>query len=693
MADDLRAKFQLDFNVGSTEAISRVEQILQRIDGALDKLRRAVDPFAEMTAPVARATAATQALNETLARTTQATGSASEATTVLNEALNVTGSAAAEAGEGLSVVGTQAESAAARVSDAAARMQSAMRGVSAMNDFHAGYGGSAGSAGGGMGRVRAAGGAISGFGDSINAGIGNAFGAAATGLGLIAPIHAAAEYDNDLTHIGITLGQTGAANAPFARALGERIDAIARQTGQKSPDLVGAASFLSQEGYSLPKIESFLPQVARISTAYNSAPSAVAKTAFALNQNLGISDAQLPTALAMIARVGKESALPMEQLAPLFPLVASAAGEIGVSGPQGVADLASMMAIIRKNVGTEGEATTDLRRVISTFTSNHGRTRFKKLLGVDPQTIMDQANDQGRDPLAAVMDRIQAVPTARGRQHAVAELFANLEDRTAAAAMTRQFDQMMAIRDRIQNTSPQMINADFDTGLQSTLIRLQAFEDALGQLNRRIGSSFVPVLNTLTFGLKGLVSGFDAVNEITSGWASTISGGVGGFLAFATALGVIRAVCGPLLAGLSLLRIGALALISPWGLVGMALAGVGVAAYEIYKHWDGIKPYFTALGSWMTSWGRSIGSFFSHIFDGFSAAFHDIENRIASSSLGHLMGMSAVPHLVPAIPSGGGQSQFGLHVSHEPGLRITQTGGPRGAMTIGPDRGRMVAQP
>ncbi|MFT8517270.1 MAG: hypothetical protein ABF673_09405, partial [Acetobacter persici] len=54
MADELRAKFELDFAVGSSEPLAAVREILERIDQSLEKLRQATNPFAELTEPGAR---------------------------------------------------------------------------------------------------------------------------------------------------------------------------------------------------------------------------------------------------------------------------------------------------------------------------------------------------------------------------------------------------------------------------------------------------------------------------------------------------------------------------------------------------------------------------------------------------------------------------------------------------------------
>ncbi|MDN7351759.1 phage tail tape measure protein [Acetobacter senegalensis] len=720
MADELRAKFELDFAVGSSEPLTAVREILERIDQSLEKLRQATNPFAELTEPVARATQATSRLNETITRTTAATEAASEGVTALGSALNEIGEEATQAATGLGRMGTEAEVASNRVSSAMERAQAAYRAAASMANVPPAPEGSGPSGPGYFSRVGSAG---KGFHDAIQTGFGSAFGAAAAGFGVLAPVHSAAEYDNLLTHIGITEQIPVEQNAAFAQALGRRIDRIAQQTGQRSADLVESASFLSMEGYSMDQINAFVPQIARISTAYNAHPDAVAKTAFALSQNFHLTEAQMPAGLAMVARVGKEAALPLEQLAPLFPEVAATAAQLGVSGPQGVADVASMLAVIRKNVGSEGKATTDMRQVMSTLTSNHGRRRFRELLGWDPRDVMHAAQDKGADPLSAVVDKIAAIPNARKRQDAISDLFVGMEDQTGASAMIRDFGQMMDIRKRIQNTSPEMIQKDFLVGLTSTLIRLNAFEDGLAQIERRVGNAFVPVLNVGTVALHGITNAFDAVNKATGGVAKIAVTGAGAILGLTAALGAVGAVLIPIKAGLGLvnamtggwlLRIGLLGsrilklpfsfmvrgaglLVGALGPVGLAVAGVTAAlgvAYLAWRNWDRIKPMLTGLGNWISGWAKQIGGYLA-------AMLHPLDQWFDHTSMGQAMDKwlahPDVPAAVPAAPAAqsgdGSGGKFGLHVSHDPGLQVRQTSGQRGLVSISPDRGRMVAVP
>lgn len=711
MADELRAKFELDFAVGSSEPLQAIQGVLERIDVALNRLREVTNPFDGLTEPVARATRATTELNETLTRTTGATETAAEGTTALaetltratattsevtgavttmNEVLGATGAATSEAANGLGRMGVEAETAATQVSSAMERAQAAYRAAGLTSNTE----GSSGESGSGyFGRVGAAG---RGFHDAVQSGMGSAFGAAAAGFGVLAPIHAAAEYDNDLAHIGIGLDLHGAANQQFMAAYGRRLDALARDTGQTSPELAAAAGFFNREGYSSTRLDAVLPQVARIATAYNAAPDAVAKTTFALQENLGIKDTDTSGALAAIALAGKSADLPFEKLAPLFPQVAAAAGQLGVTGRSGVNDLAAAMAVVRKSTGTEGEAATDTRAFIQAITSPHTAKRFAKF-GVDLFGTEENARKGGLDPIEAVMQQVNRITHGGQDRKALGELFNNEQDRAFTQAILMHMDQYQQIKARVSAATPEVINKDFETGLQSTLIRLHAFEDALTQTERRVGTAFVPVLNVATTVLHGLTIAFDGLDQHTHGLSTSLIAGVGSVLAITAALGALGAVLIPLRAGLVLIRslmsfssLASLpALLNPVSLAIIGVTAAVAAGYLAWRNWDKIKPMLSSLGSWISGWAKTIGGYIM-------APLHTLDQWINNSSIGQAMDKwlahPAVPAAVSA-SSGTQGGQFGLHVSHDPALNVRQTSGKPGLVSITPDRGRMVAVP
>ncbi|MBS0995852.1 phage tail tape measure protein [Gluconobacter cerinus] len=661
MSGNLTAQFELTLSDKLSSGLDKIESAVNRVSAAFDKLstNQAID---QATQKVPRCTEQTDILANSLERATGTTRLFGEGLDVAGLAARETGSAFGRVAENVTSVSVAFEQTATRgaatVEALDAITSAASRAAAALDRVTEG-GGSGGGSGGGRrsgshgegreGRIGLLRRTMEGgrhFGEESERAMNHALGAAAAGYGLYEPVEAVADYQNTAVHMGTTLGLSGAQDYAFAADWQRYINSMARQYGQKSDDLMESGSFLSMEGYSQQKIRAFLPTIAEISTAYNAEPDAVGRTAFSLEHSLGINEKELPRGLAELARVGKEAALPMEALAPLFPELASHAGGLGMHGLRDVADIGAMLAIARKSVGTEGQATADMNNFMQTLTTKHGQQRIAKVLHVDSVHQISQDVAHGRDPLEHFLDEIAAVKDPEQRLRVVTELFANEQDQNFARSLSRNLGDYRSIRDRIRATSPDMIERDYDTARQnSDKTQLTAFQDSTKQLERHIGTGFLPILNHMTSAMNGVNSAFDSLEKSHPHVAQGIIGTGGTALAAGVGIGVLGAVSGPLRAGGGLLRSGAKGLrgllrgrkavqsaevvaeralgraaltegaeiagvaalegvgaagLGAVALPALAVAGVGAAGfggYELYKHWAASPHMPKAQGS------------------------------------------------------------------------------------------------
>lgn len=566
----LTAALRLTLKDEASGGVKALDEVFGRLNATLDQLATALAPLAALGEALSATTAGTARLDEALSASAGAASRMSEATRGASMAAEAMGTAFGSAawqvselnvtlrelGSAETLAGSTGEAMGAEIAAGAGQalgvVDTLLARMRALREGMATAGGAMmnGPVGAWAGDVREAG---RGFAGSLQGSMHHAMTAGLSTMAMLEPIHAYADYGNALTHIGLTLGLHGQANADYSANLGRQIDAWSRQYGQRGTDMVEAATFLNQEGYSQERMNALVPVIGQISTAYNAHPDAVARTAFALNQNLGVSTQDTNVGLAMLARVGKMSALPFEELAPLFPELASSAAGVGVKGLDQVADLGGMLALIRKNTGTSGEATTALRAFIQTISSPHARHRFDKY-GIDLNRTVLNAQHHNADPLAAVLDSVMAIGDSDKRYTAIGDLFGNERDQLFTRAMTRDWKQYTGMRDEVHKTSASMIGEDYDTARKnSPLTHLNAFEESLSQLNRRVGKGFVPVMNIMTRALNGVNTGFEWLDKHVPGVTSgiiTLMGGVLGLTAGAAALGV---VWGPVRAGFTML--------------------------------------------------------------------------------------------------------------------------------------------
>ncbi|GAB6968846.1 hypothetical protein JCM25156A_28840 [Komagataeibacter kakiaceti JCM 25156] len=475
--------------------------------------------------------------------------------------------------------------------------------------------------------------AAHGFSESLQHAMHNGMTAAMATVGMLEPIHAAAEYDNTLVHIGIGDELHGGANRAFVADYGRHLDALARATGQRGNDLAEAAGFYNREGYSADRVNAVMPTTAHIATAYNAAPDAVARSAFALQESLGITDQQLGGALASVALAGKSADLPFEKLAPLLPQAAATAGVFGMHGRGGVDDLASALAVVRKSTGYDSEAVTDVKQLLVDLNQGHTAQRFRHY-GVDMFGEEERARHNGTDPLLAMMNVIRRVTNNGTDARAMGDLFRNHDSFVAAAALMRHWDQYDQIHQRTSGADQSVINEDFTTGIGSTQIRLQAFEEALSQINRRIGEGFVPTLNMMTAALNHGVEAWDWLDRHVPGATSVLTGTIGAVLGLTAAFSALKVVGGPARAAISLLlsplrsviglsrtmaTVMGLGRVATIGLGGgfLAVAGIIVAAIgDIALHWDRFSGMFHAIGHGAMEELRGLGNFVAGVFTG-----------------------------------------------------------------------------
>ncbi|GAC87868.1 hypothetical protein Gbth_017_177 [Gluconobacter thailandicus F149-1 = NBRC 100600] len=699
MSGNLTAQFELTLVDQMSGPVEKIEQILGRLNSTLDRLGQN-RTFDEVWQPVPRCAEQTSALSETLEQATAsaarmgegldvaavtaseagaAFGRAAEEVISMDAALARTGSGSGAAVNGLEAVTSAADRAAAavgRVSRATGEMGPVVPGRAPVEEEPEGSPRERGGYG------RRVSGATQHFHEATERSIGQAFGAAAAGFGLVEPVKAASEYDNTIRHIGIGLDLHGAANDAFTSAFWVQMDRLARETGQRGEDLAEGAGFFSREGYSQKRLNAVLPVVAQISTAYNAAPDAVAKSTFALQENMGINDANLGGALASIALAGKSADLPFEKLAPLLPQVAAAAGALGVRGRSGVDDLAAALAVVRKSTGTEGEAATDARAFIQAITGPHTAAQFRKY-GVDMFGEEDRARRNGEDPMLHMLRIVDRI-THRGQdRRALGTLFSNREDREFTLAILGHMDQYEDIHRRTSGANQSVINGDYADGIKSLRIQTNAFDESWEQLERRMGVGFAPILHNVTTGFHGLTETLEGADKHLPGLTTGIFGVAGAALAGTAALGALGAVSGPVAAGFGLVTAAlgveaaaAVAAVASIAIVGVAL---GAVAYGIYHNWDHIKAEFTSFEHWVSGWGDRVSGYISH-------AFTHMDPKMPGSP------NSRGPLMVPTTGHGW-NAPVHLLVSHDPGLKVTPSAHPSVRTTVMPTGGRMVNRP
>ncbi|MXV43904.1 phage tail tape measure protein [Saccharibacter sp. 17.LH.SD] len=576
------------------DALTEVNDQASGTRGSVEQLSRTMTGLSESTAQESTEAAR---LDEALQDTSTGAKAVSDALSKTNTVLGETGGASHEAGNGLHSVETSltgVEEQAKSTLSAVERLKNAMR------DMH-----------GDVGKK------LHGFHENFNKAQSQGFNALVSGFELAEPVKEAAEYDNIIRHVGIGLEIHGDALDDYVLREKVKINELARETGQRSGALAEGLGFFSREGFRGDELDHLLSVTAKISTAYNAMPESVAKSAFALKENLGVDNKNLLGALASVAIAGKQADLPFEKLAPLLPQVAAAAGALGVKGRAGVNDLAAALAVVRKSTGTEGEAATDAKAFLQTITSTTGAKKWQKIFGEDIYDLEANARKHGQDPMMAVLERIRGLVAQVGDTNkALGMIFHNREDKEFTSGVLNHWDQYVTIHRLVESADQGVIDRDYNDGRKSTLIQVQEFEDATAQLMRRIGDDFAPTLHLVTQAINGVNKAFEWMDRVAPGLSPILVGTAGAFLGITTVLMALGAVTTAATAGFGILAAVIGAVSWPVVLVIAGITAVGVALYELYQHWDQVKVVMDHVGT-------AVVNFINKVLDAIPGALKD----------------------------------------------------------------------
>jgi TP901 family phage tail tape measure protein len=442
-------------------------------------------------------------------------------------------------------------------------------------------------------------------------GIGAA-GTAVAGFSFLAPLRAAAEYDTVLRQTAITKGLSGPDAAAEVTRLGKLFNKEALETGQTNISVATAYKDLVQMGMSADLAERLIPIHSHAATAYDVTPEQMGRPVYALGKTLGISEADMPAALAAMAQATKEGQFKMIDMATYLPGVAAQFSAWGPKGKGAASSIFSGLEVIRQQTSDSQQASTYFDDLLTYFGSPFGNRTFARN-GIDLRGSLRLAAKKGMEPFDAFMALVRTQIKGLNPEEArfkLGDFFHNQGAAAAALALLQNWDEFQAKRAKYNNVSPKQLGTDFMTVSEGIGFALKQMLEALHQVDQVMGKDFVPVLRLAIIAATGLRDGLLWMHETWPTQTPIIFAVVGGMLALATVMGVIGmlapAVAGGfrimvlavqlLLSPVRLLATGLLALGTPFAVVLAVMALLALAAIDIYRHWDRFAAFFGEIG-------------------------------------------------------------------------------------------------
>ena len=228
--------------------------------------------------------------------------------------------------------------------------------------------------------------------------LGGAIGA----IGAAGAYKEAAAFDRRLTMIG----QTADASRAEIDAMGGSIFKLAQETAVPVGKVTGGLEALVAQGRSLKEGLEFLPSVARTAAASGSEVEDIAKTADSVGSNFNIAGKQMQSAFDIMVAGGKAGQFELKDMSRYIPSLAPAAKAVGVQSEKGLADIVSMLQIIRKGSGSSEEAASSLTNIFQKLESETTTKNFKKM-GVDLEEAMKKGRKEGTNLIEVFEDAAQ----------------------------------------------------------------------------------------------------------------------------------------------------------------------------------------------------------------------------------------------------------------------------------------------
>lgn len=222
------------------------------------------------------------------------------------------------------------------------------------------------------------------------------------------------------------------------------------------------------------------------------------------------------------------------------------------------------------------------------FSDNDLRESMASLVEVthnvsDAQTLAGTAMDIARAkgiPLAQATDLL--AKAHEGNTKALIAQFPELKQLQNAHASTAE------IIDTVTNA----VKGQADTFAGTATGKTEIFHQKLGELNESIGAHLLPVMSGLADALNKIIDWFSSLPGPVQNGIVVVLGIGAALVALNGALGVATAAAAAFGVTLNLS-------LGPIALVIAAIAAIGIAIYELVKHWDTVKAAFSDALGWI----------------------------------------------------------------------------------------------
>ncbi len=273
---------------------------------------------------------------------------------------------------------------------------------------------------------------------SLKSGIGQAV----AGVGAVAvPTTISAGYQAIIRDIAI---KADVANKPQEQEMTRAIIQTSQNTGMGRNDVADLVNQLVGAGMELDKALAYAPVAAKFAVGQGASGVDTANMIQALQQNAKISDPKvMEKALEGIALQGQAGSFEAADMAKWFPQLLAGMEKLGISGPDSVAQLGSMLQVQMKTAGSSDEAANNLKNWMEKIGSGDVVKAYKDA-GIDYNGSLNTGIQNGMSTLESSFALAQRYVEATNPEQAkkMAEETAKISKETDPAKAQAMLDAL-----------------------------------------------------------------------------------------------------------------------------------------------------------------------------------------------------------------------------------------------------------
>lgn len=420
-------------------------------------------------------------------------------------------------------------------------------------------------------------------------------GAWASLRGIGSAVSMASDLEHELMKAGVTADMTNEQIAALKEQL--RGLSVPERTNQSMQELLKGFGALVSAGMDKDRASAMLEALGRTATASQASMEDLAKTAFILNDTLGVAPEAMGKALDQLAFAGKQGAFELKDMARYFPVLGAAAKEAGIQGEEAVATLGAALQMAKKGAADPSEAANNMKNFLAKMMAPETINKFKEH-GVNVTKIFSDAMKKGENPIEVMLKKIDGMlgSDVTNRKARLGALFGDMQVQDFIRPMLANMGDYKKLKSDIMKSSG-TVDTDFARMMETNKELTTGFTVQLGKLGEAIGSALVPPMN---LALKAITPIVTVLGEMATNSPATTAA----LVTFGSAVTLLPPAIGAVTVAWSILSKSMIA--SP---IGLAIGAVAVGAGLIIDNWGAVKSFFSTIWNGVAEHWRTILAF------------------------------------------------------------------------------------